>query len=371
MPILKIEVPQIGESIEKAIVSHWNKNDGEFVEKDEIICELESEKANLEITSPASGILKIKAQAEQEVKIGEVIGEIEESGEKKMKEKKVDPNQKNSQKNTVVKTSFTQFNNLVSNNSSDLNSVALAHKKRKLSPTESREKMSSFRYSMAKRLVSARQEMVSTTTFNDVDLTNVTRIRLNLKDKFHQKYGVKLGLMSFFVKATINALNELPLFNSQIDQDDIIKNNNINMGIAISRDKGLVVPVLKDVQKMSFSNIEINIIDLSKKANEGKISISELTGGTFTITNGGVYGSLLSTPLLNPPQVSILGMHRIEYRPMASKNDLGDYVVEVRPMMYLALTYDHRLIEGKEAIIFLNCVKQYLQNISEKDVFLD
>lgn len=374
----KVAVPEVGESIEEVVLATWIKSDGDQVEKDEEICEIESDKANMEIPAPVSGILKTLASEGDTIKIGDVIAEIDDSEKSKSSEKDKGQEEKDKEKdqderkkeksgkeNKKNKSSKTEYRTPRHSQPADIEVIQNEEEskpKRKLSETESRERMSSFQRSMSKHLVRAKHETASITTYNEVDLTNLMAIRKKNKEEFQKQNGIKLGIMSFFVKAACKALKEFPLLNAQIEQDDIIKNSSVHMGIAISRSKGLVVPVLKNAEHMEHVEIEKSIVEMAEKAESGKLGISELTGGTFSITNGGVYGSLFSTPILNPPQVGILGMHKIENRPVAVKNETENYSIEVRPMMYLALTYDHRLVEGKVAVSFLEFIRKELDS---------
>jgi 2-oxoglutarate dehydrogenase E2 component (dihydrolipoamide succinyltransferase) len=432
----KITVPTLGESVTEATVSKWLKLKGEKVSADEPIIELETDKVNVEVPSPISGILSnITVKEGETVKVGSLLGTVEASAsgkknnvkeinnysppKKEIKENK--PKIFNEEKKSQIKKSeikksvdlklevqeeepliLDQFHDekifkkkerqispaarkMASEAQVDLSNIegsgkngvilkedimglmgskpAPSERKVKHGPEE-RVKMTRLRLTIAKRLKEAQENAAMLTTFNEVDMSEVISMRSEYKDEFHNKYGVKLGFMSFFVKACVIGLKNYPAINAEIQADEIVYKNYYNISIAVGTDRGLVVPVLKETDEMSFADIEKNIGNLGQKARDGKITIEDLQGGTFTITNGGIYGSMLSTPILNPPQSAVLGMHNIIQRPV-----VVDGNVEVRPVMYLALSYDHRIIDGKEAVSFLKIVKDSLEQ--PKRLFLN
>ncbi len=423
----KILVPVLGESITEATVSKWLKKEGDLVEADEPIVELETDKVNLEVPSPVSGVLsKINSKDGSTVEVGSVLGSVSGNGsaEKNISEtKKIDPktdennvvelntpknepeifDQKKPEKDEplilkdeVKKDDETDnlkanqslspaVRKIVTENKIDIKSVKGSGKdgrvlkgdlislmgsnpppsERKIKyGQEERIKMTRLRQTIAKRLKQAQENAALLTTFNEVDMTNIMEMRKENQDDFQSRYGVKLGLMSFFVKASVVALKNFPAVNAEIDQDEIIYKNYYNISFAVGTEKGLVVPVLKDADELSFAEIEKNIKGITEKAREGKLAIEDLQGGTFTISNGGVYGSMLSTPILNLPQSGVLGMHNIVERPVVFNNE-----IMVRPIMYLALSYDHRIIDGKDSVSFLKMIKENLED--PRRLFLD
>jgi len=423
----KILVPVLGESITEATVSKWLKKEGDLVEADEPIVELETDKVNLEVPSPVSGVLsKINSKDGSTVEVGSVLGSVSGNGsaEKNISEtKKIDPktdennvvelntpknepeifDQKKPEKDEplilkdeVKKDDETDnlkanqslspaVRKIVTENKIDIKSVKGSGKdgrvlkgdlislmgsnpppsERKIKyGQEERIKMTRLRQTIAKRLKQAQENAALLTTFNEVDMTNIMEMRKENQDDFQSRYGVKLGLMSFFVKASVVALKNFPAVNAEIDQDEIIYKNYYNISFAVGTEKGLVVPVLKDADELSFAEIEKNIKGITEKAREGKLAIEDLQGGTFTISNGGVYGSMLSTPILNLPQSGVLGMHNIVERPVVFNGE-----IMVRPIMYLALSYDHRIIDGKDSVSFLKMIKENLED--PRRLFLD
>ena len=385
---LEIKVPTLGESITEASVVKWLKKEGESFEIDEALVEIETDKITLEVSAPSAGTLeKIQAKEGNDVKVGGVLGLIKESSSQsinkkiKTQENIIDDNQiKNENIDTLapsVKKIVDENNlniskiessgrdgrltksdviNYMNNDTDDIN------KKMNLKKTQDLEeivKMSKIRQTIAKRLKDAQNTAAILTTFNEVDMSEIIKVRKTKNDSFNKRYGVKLGFMSFFVKAAINALKEFPAINAEIKGENIIYKNYFNIGIAVGTENGLVVPVLKNADKLNFGEIEKNIFELSDKARNGKLSMDDLSHGTFTISNGGVYGSMLSTPILNRPQSGILGMHNIQKRAIV----VDDEII-IRPMMYLAFSYDHRLIDGKEAVTFLINIKNTLENPS-------
>jgi 2-oxoglutarate dehydrogenase E2 component (dihydrolipoamide succinyltransferase) len=403
MPV-DIKVPSVGESVTEGILSRWLKKDGDAVRADEPVVELETDKATQEVVAPAAGRLKIAVPEGKTVQVGAVIGRVEEGAAtpsvpskpvaeavSKRQEKPtparepalspaarvaaeargVDPAQltgsgrggritkqdvlEHQAGNGAKRAQFsgepeaTGGSNVVASGSPQNND--------RVKERETRQRMSAIRQRIAARLVEAQRATASLTTFNEVDLTAVLELRARYKDKFKEAHGVGLGFSSFFVKAVVEALKAYPLVNARIDGGDVVYQNFYDVGVAVSTEKGLMVPVVRDCDRKGFAEIEKEIAVLAGKARDGKISVTDLQGGTFTITNGGVFGSLLSTPILNPPQTAILGMHAIQKRPVA----VGDQVV-IRPMMYVALTYDHRLIDGREAVLFLVRVKECVEH---------
>jgi len=349
---IQLKVPAAGESITSANVTAWRKNDGEQVTQGEILVTLETDKVSNELEAPASGVLKIIVPEGEEVLIGAVIATITTGAGTVAAAAPAAKQQPTASPAPAAETPRIK---------PDL-SVLSAPIERTAPAAESdgrttRRKMSMLRRKIATHLVNAQQTAAILTTFNEVDMTSVMDLRKQVQDEFIKKHGVKLGFMSFFVKAVTQALKDVPQINGRIEGTDIVENHFFDIGVAIGTEKGLVVPVLRDTDAKSFATIEQEILDYAKKAKEGRITIEDLTGGCFTISNGGTYGSLLSTPIINPPQSAILGMHTIQQRPVA----LNGQVV-IRPMMYLALSYDHRLVDGKEAVTFLIRIKDCLES---------
>ena len=437
----KIVVPALGESIIEATVAKWLKNQGDTVEADEPIVELETDKVNLEVPSPVSGILgEIRAQDGEIVKVGSVLGLISKENVQPVKQeiKKILP--KNQETNVVnldtnkKEETIEIFEDKIESSEeskdeplvleSEDEPLVLTNEvktkrisedkeiKGKLSPAvrkmvvenkidfekiegsgkggrilkgdlidlmganpkpserkikygqEERIKMTRLRQTIAKRLKQAQENAAMLTTFNEVDMTSIIEMRKENQEDFQNKYGVKLGFMSFFVKACVVGLKNFPVLNAEIEENVIVYKNYYNISFAVGTEKGLVVPVIKQADELSFAEIEKNIKTISEKAKNGKLTIEDLQGGTFTISNGGVYGSMLSTPILNPPQSGVLGMHNIVERPIAVDGE-----IKVRPIMYLALSYDHRIIDGKESVSFLKTVKENLED--PRRLFLD
>ena len=441
----KIVVPTLGESVTEATVSKWLKTEGESVDSDEPLVELETDKVNVEVPSPLSGVLeKINVKEGQTVEVGTLLGSVnsettsqtekpieknkkytpplkeedpiinvdqqvtlfEKPQEKKNKkitsngvkplildkQEKEEPlilkeefPQPNVEKNRIKKQASPSARKIAEEQRIDLNDVTgsgkrgtilkedlinlmgskpLPNKRRDAYGEEERVRMTRLRMTIAKRLKEAQNNAAMLTTFNEVDMSEIMQMRKNHQSEFQKKYGVKLGFMSFFVKSCISALKNYPAVNAEIQNDEIVYKNYYNISFAVGTDRGLVVPVLRNSDQMSFADIEKNIALLGDKARNGKITIEDLQGGTFTITNGGIYGSMLSTPILNPPQSGVLGMHNIIERAVVKDGN-----IIVRPMMYLALSYDHRIIDGKEAVSFLKNVKDFLED--PKRLFLD
>ena len=431
----KIVVPVLGESITEATVSKWLKKEGDAVEADEPIVELETDKVNLEVPSPVNGVLtKIASKDGEVVEVGALLGSVSENGsssDKKDKAKKTEPklkennivnlevskkepkifeekhqdqdkeNKTSNEEPLILTNEIKEEQNLeikqdnqvlspsvrkiVAEKKIDIQSIKGSGKDGRIlkgdlislmgtqpQPSERKEKygpeekirMTRLRQTIAKRLKQAQENAALLTTFNEVDMTSIMEIRKENQEDFQARYGVKLGFMSFFIKACIVALKSYPSVNAEIDGEDIIYKNYYNISFAVGTDKGLVVPVLKNADELSFADIEKKIKEISEKARDGKLIIEDLQGGTFTISNGGVYGSMLSTPILNLPQSGVLGMHNIVERPFVVNGE-----IKIRPIMYLALSYDHRIIDGKESVSFLKMVKENLED--PRRLFLD
>jgi len=391
MPI-EVKVPAVGESITSGILGVWNKPDGAYVKSGEPIFEIETDKVTAEVVAESAGQLKHLAKAGDTVQIGQVVASIDEKakapaeGSKDKKEASNGSKEKSSrmEASTPVAAAVGR-----GKNADDLSPAVRYQTEEKginpasiqgtgkdgrilkgdvlaasVSPARKptgertlRKKMTPLRQKIAARLLSAQQDTAHLTTFNEVDLSNIMALRTKFQDRFVKKHEIKLGFMSFFVKAVVHALQTVPAINARLDGEEIVQNNFYDIGVAISTEKGLLVPVLRDADQLSLAGIEKAIATYAKKARDGKITLPDLEGGVFTITNGGVFGSLLSTPILNPPQCGILGMHTIQERPVAISGR-----VEIRPMMYLALTYDHRLVDGREAVTFLATIKEVAEN---------
>ena len=347
---MDVLVPVLGESVVEATVSKWIKKQGEFVEVDEPIVELETDKVTLEVPAAVSGILDNLAVLEGDtVEVGALLAIIV-AGEKTDENSKPTPKQENKKvEEQIIEPEKVE--------NRQINIKPEVVKETVNNTLEERVPMSRLRQAIARRLKEAQNTAAMLTTYNEVDMTALMEMRKNYQDSFEKKNGVRLGYMSFFVKASIDALSQFPAVNAEIDGNDIVYKNYYNIGVAVGTSQGLVVPVLKNADKMSFGETELNIANFGKKAKEGSLGITDMAGGTFTISNGGVYGSLMSSPILNPPQSGILGMHKIQKRPVAI-ND----VIEIRPMMYLALSYDHRIIDGREAVSFLVRIKEIIED---------
>jgi 2-oxoglutarate dehydrogenase E2 component (dihydrolipoamide succinyltransferase) len=382
-------VPILGESVTEATVSKWLKKVGDAVKADEPVVELETDKVSVAVPSPESGVLsEIKIQEGTTVKVGAILGSIGagSASEKKEPVKTPEPVVKTPEptrpKLEVVKDKKEILSpavkriieekriniSTISGSGRDgrilvgdlLESMGLPSapsQARATKGNEERVKMTRLRATIAKRLKEAQNNAAMLTTFNEIDMSRIIEMRSDYKDGFQKRYGAKLGFMSFFVKSCVEALKAFPVINAEIQQDEIVYKNYYNIGVAVGTEKGLVVPVVRNADELSFADIEKQIVALGDKAKTGQLSIDELQGGTFTITNGGIYGSMLSTPILNPPQSGVLGMHNIVQRAVVIEGK-----VEVRPIMYLALSYDHRIIDGKEAVSFLVRVKEYLED---------
>jgi 2-oxoglutarate dehydrogenase E2 component (dihydrolipoamide succinyltransferase) len=377
---IDIKVPSVGESITEARVVRWLKQDGEYVDADEPVVEMETDKASDTIPAPAAGIVRVVAKPDQTVAVGTVIGRIEpgspplKSDRAKQPSEKKPPVPKPVEKAAPAeKVLSPAAKRIVAEEKLDVASIegtgrdgritkedtisAVATPAAPPRERETRERMSPIRQRIAERLLQSQQTTATLTTFNEADMSAINDLRSRYKDRFREKHGVGLGFMSFFVKAAVEALKAFPMVNARLHGTDIIFQNFYDIGVAVSTGRGLMVPVLRDSDRLSFADVEKRIAELAVLARDGKIGIADLQGGTFTITNGGIFGSLLSTPILNPPQCAILGMHTIQKRPVV----VGEQIV-IRPMMYLALSYDHRLIDGREAVQFLVTVKECVEN---------
>jgi len=385
---IEVRVPQLPESVADALLAKWHKQVGDSVARDENLVDLETDKVMLEVPAAASGVLReIKIQSGATVKGGQVLAIIEEgataaaspsataaaavqpaavakqttdksgpAARRIMEENKLTPADvvATGKDGRVTKSDVVQHLAKPAAAKSDAPVAALTQKGAR---TEQRVAMTRLRARIAERLVQAQSTAAMLTTFNEVDLTAVNDIRARYKDQFEKKHGVKLGLTSFFVKAAIEALRKFPAVNASIDGNDIVYHEYYDMGMAVSTDRGLMVPVIRNAENLGFAEIESAVGAYAKRAREGSITLEELTGGTFTITNGGVFGSLLSTPILNTPQVAILGLHKIQERPVVVNGQ-----IVIRPMMYLALTYDHRIVDGRESVQFLVAIKEALED---------
>jgi 2-oxoglutarate dehydrogenase E2 component (dihydrolipoamide succinyltransferase) len=356
---IEIKVPAAGESITSANVAAWRKKEGDLVTKGEVLVTLETDKVSTDLEAESSGRLKILVPEGEEVAIGTIIATIDPHAQAAAAPAKAAPAAANTarpaaapEKPAEPATRPRPDLTLLSTPTERVTPEAPVNDGR-----TTRRKMSMLRRKIATHLVNAQQTAAILTTFNEVDMTAVMDLRKQVQEDFMKKHGVKLGFMSFFIKAVVQALKDVPSINGRIDGNDVIENHFFDIGVAVGTEKGLVVPVLRDCDQKSFARIEKDILDYAGKARDGKITIEDLQGGVFTISNGGVYGSLLSTPILNPPQSGILGMHTIQQRPIA----LNGQVV-IRPMMYLALSYDHRLVDGKEAVTFLIRIKDSLES---------
>jgi 2-oxoglutarate dehydrogenase E2 component (dihydrolipoamide succinyltransferase) len=393
MATIEMKVPSPGESITEVVIARWLKKDGEYVEKDEEVAEVDSDKATLTINAEESGAIKLLAAEGDTVKVGQVVCSIDTSvkGEKKAEvaapkaEVKVEA-KKEVVKETVKADSYASgtpspaAKKLMDENKVPANKVAASGKDGRITKGDvlhalsagfdssatsgwggsrdtDRTKMTPLRKKLAQRLVSVKNETAMLTTFNEVDMSAIYAMRAKYKDKFKEVHGTNLGFMSFFTKAVTEALNLYPAVNAMIDGEEIVYHKYADIGIAVSAPKGLVVPVVRNAEQMSLAEIETAIKNLAIKARDNKITLEDMSGGTFTITNGGVFGSMMSTPIINPPQSAILGMHNVVERPVAVNGQ-----VVIRPMMYVALSYDHRIIDGRESVGFLVKVKEMLEN---------
>ncbi|HRJ70901.1 MAG TPA: dihydrolipoyllysine-residue succinyltransferase [Terrimicrobiaceae bacterium] len=358
---LEVKVPAVGESITSGILSVWHKKDGEAVTAGDILFTLETDKVSTEVNAPESGILKTQAAEGEEVKIDQVVAVIEPAG---AEAKPAAPKPEPTKKEKAAKAEPAPIPaEPVSEPAAPVpapKAVIPVSKPKIVSPDDprtTRKKLTPLRRKIATQLVMAQHTAAILTTFNEADMSGVMALRKEMQEEFSKKHGVKLGFMSFFIKAVVDGLKQCPAINSRMDGDELIQNHYFDIGVAVGTERGLIVPVLRDCDQKSFADIEHDLAGFAVKAREGKIGLDDLQGGVFTISNGGVYGSLLSTPILNPPQSGILGMHKIQERPVAEKGQ-----VVIRPMMYLALSYDHRVVDGKEAVTFLVRVKDCIEN---------
>ena len=380
--MIEIKVPSPGESITEVEIANWLVESGDYVEKDQEICEIDSDKATLTINAEESGEINILVNPGEMVPVGSIICTIDDSKKSNISNKTSTPVSKiekevplSINKGTVINEPSPAAKKMM--RESQIVNINWTGKDGRITKQDvikskaamgvgpgkrksQRKKLSSLRRKLASRLVSVKNETAMLTTFNEVDMTEVNKIRKNYKEKFQKKYGVKLGYMSFFTKAVVKALQEFPDVNSMIDGDEIVHYDYQDISIAVSTPKGLMAPVVRNAEDLDFFGVENEIARLAKKARDGKISIDDMLGGTFTITNGGVFGSMLSTPIINPPQSAILGMHNIVERPMVVNGKIVS-----RPIMYIALSYDHRIIDGKESVGFLVSVKNSLENPKE------
>jgi len=395
--MIDIKVPAVGESISEVTLLKWAKKEGDYVERDEVIAELESEKATFEVNAEKAGTLKFSAKEGDTLKIGDLLASIDESAAKPASaippqpppKEAVQPIAKPSENGKTPSTEEAKIpvtdvkatpvaSAIIADKKVDPKSVTpsgyqgkiLKHDvldalsnpgrtpgKAAFSREDKKEKMSNLRKTISRRLVEAKNTTAMLTTFNEVDMSRIMEIRTRFKDKFKEAHGVGLGFMSFFTKAVCFALAEWPSVNAYIDGEEIVYHDYCDISIAVSAPKGLVVPVIRNAESLDMAGIEKKVIELATKAKENKLSMEEMQGGTFTLTNGGVFGSLMSTPIINLPQAAILGMHKIQERPVALNGQ-----VMIRPMMYVALSYDHRIIDGRESVSFLVRVKELLEN---------
>ena len=389
--VLEMQIPSPGESISEVEIAQWLVSDGDYVKKDQIIAEIDSDKATLELPAEQSGIIKLKVNEGDVVEVGQVVcnidtsvkEELKKSSDEKIKVSEILNNNEENIKDSVQNNSKSEIlspaaRKLVAEKNIDIDSLVGSGKSGRITKqdvligkpamgnvdnskrTESRIKLSMLRRKVSERLVSVKNQTAMLTTFNEVDMSAIFEIRKKYKDKFKTKHGVNLGFMSFFTLASVRALKEFPAVNSMIDGSEMISYNYCDVSIAVSGPKGLMVPVIRNAQDLTFKSVELEVKRLAERARDGQITVDEMTGGTFTISNGGVFGSMLSTPIINPPQSAILGMHNIVQRPTAVNGK-----VEIRPIMYLALSYDHRIIDGKESVGFLVHIKEALENPSE------
>lgn len=374
---VEIKVPSLGESVTEATIAKWHKSVGDSVKVDELLVELETDKVTLEVNAPATGVItSISHPQGDAVVVGDILGAMEAGAVAEVKVAATAPIAAPAKPAPAAEApqASPAASKIAADKGLDVAAIdgsgrrGMVMKEDVLSFSapqvasgavmrEQRVKMTRLRKTIAQRLKDSQNTAAILTTFNEVDLTEAMRVRKMYQEAFQAKHGVKLGFMSFFLKATVAALQAIPAVNAEIDGDDVIYKQYYDIGVAVGTEQGLVVPVLRGADRLSFADIEKEIASLGKKARDGKLTMQDMTGGTFSITNGGVYGSLLSTPIINPPQSGILGMHNIVQRPMAV-----DGRVEIRPMMYIALSYDHRLIDGKEAVTFLIKIKELVEN---------
>ena len=385
--ILEMKIPSPGESISEVEIAEWLVTDGEYVEKDQIIAEIDSDKATLELPAEQSGSITLKAEEGDVVQVGQVVCHIDTSAEGSPKETSTTKpveilEDKKEVSQPVVDTKSDVLSpaarKIADEKNINVNEIKGTGKGGRITKqdvllgkpamgnitnsnrAENRSKLSMLRRKVAERLVSVKNETAMLTTFNEVDMSAIFELRKKYKERFKEKHGVNLGFMSFFTLASVRALQEFPAVNSMIDGSEMISYNYCDISIAVSGPKGLMVPVIRSAEELKFKGVELEVKRLAERARDGQITVDEMTGGTFTISNGGVFGSMLSTPIINPPQSAILGMHNIVERPIAVNGK-----VEIRPVMYLALSYDHRIIDGRESVGFLVHIKEALENPTE------
>ena len=385
--VLEMQIPSPGESISEVEIAEWLVVDGEYVEKDQIIAEIDSDKATLELPAEQSGVITLKADEGDVVQVGQVVCHIDTSAKGSPKETSaakpaeiVEDKKELSQPVVDTKSDVLSpaARKIAEEKNIDINQITGTGKAGRITKqdvllgkpamgnfnnsnrTESRNKLSMLRRKVAERLVTVKNETAMLTTFNEVDMSSIFELRKKYKEKFKEKHGVNLGFMSFFTLASVRALKEFPAVNSMIDGSEMISYSYCDISIAVSGPKGLMVPVIRSAEELKFKGVELEVKRLAERARDGQITVDEMTGGTFTISNGGVFGSMLSTPIINPPQSAILGMHNIVERPIAVNGK-----VEIRPVMYLALSYDHRIIDGRESVGFLVHIKEALENPAE------
>ena len=385
--VLEMQIPSPGESISEVEIAEWLVADGEYVEKDQIIAEIDSDKATLELPAEQSGVITLKADEGDVVQVGQVVCHIDTSAKGSPKETSASKpveiaEDKKDLSQPVVDTKSDVLSpaarKIAEEKNIDINQITGTGKAGRITKqdvllgkpamgnfnnsnrSESRNKLSMLRRKVAERLVTVKNETAMLTTFNEVDMSSIFELRKKYKEKFKEKHGVNLGFMSFFTLASVRALKEFPAVNSMIDGSEMISYSYCDISIAVSGPKGLMVPVIRSAEELKFKGVELEVKRLAERARDGQITVDEMTGGTFTISNGGVFGSMLSTPIINPPQSAILGMHNIVERPIAVNGK-----VEIRPVMYLALSYDHRIIDGRESVGFLVHIKEALENPAE------
>ena len=384
--ILEMKVPSPGESITEVEIATWLVADGDYVEKDQIIAELDSDKATLELPAEEGGVITLKAQEGDSVDVGQIVclidtskdGEAKNNSEPESKDEPVTLTSEQPSSTTKSDILSPAAKKIMSENNIKIEDIEGTGKDGRITKQdvimakpsmgstgnkkrdEKRTKLSLLRRKVAERLVSVKNDTAMLTTFNEVDMSAVFELRKKYKEKFKAKHGVNLGFMSFFTRASVRALKEFPAVNSMIDGDEMITYQYCDISIAVSGPKGLMVPVIRHAETLSFKEIEVQVKALAERARDSNLPVDEMTGGTFTISNGGVFGSMLSTPIINPPQSAILGMHNIVERPIAV-----DGKVFIRPVMYLALSYDHRIIDGRESVGFLVAIKEALENPAE------
>jgi len=381
--VLKMQIPSPGESISEVEIAQWLVADGEYVEKDQIIAEIDSDKATLELPAEESGVITLKAEEGDVVEVGQVVCHIDTSAKGSTKQKSTELVQtteekpENTEKEVDLKSEILSpaARKIAEEKNIDTNQIKGTGKAGRItkqdvllgkpamgnysnsSRSESRNKLSMLRRKVAERLVTVKNETAMLTTFNEVDMSAIFELRKKYKEKFKEKHGVNLGFMSFFTLASVRALKEFPAVNSMIDGTEMISYNYCDISIAVSGPKGLMVPVIRSAEELNFKGAELEVKRLAERARDGQITVDEMTGGTFTISNGGVFGSMLSTPIINPPQSGILGMHNIVERP-----GVKDGAVAIAPVVYVALSYDHRIIDGRESVGFLVAVKEALED---------